>query len=37
MAVRGRLGQANPIAAPEASPQGDLRDIEMEALRRQVQ
>jgi hypothetical protein len=37
MAVRGRRGQTNPIAAPEAPPQGDPRDIKMEALRRQVQ
>lgn len=37
MAVRGRRGQANPVAAPEAPPQGDPRDIKMEALRRQVQ
>ncbi|XP_062155188.1 uncharacterized protein LOC133863244 [Alnus glutinosa] len=37
MAVRGHRGQANPVAALEAPPQGDPRDIEMEALRRQVQ
>jgi hypothetical protein len=37
MAVRSRRGQANPVAVLEAPPQGDPRDIEMEALRRQVQ
>jgi len=37
MVVRGRCGQANPVTVPEAPPQGDPRDIKMEALRRQVQ
>jgi hypothetical protein len=32
MAVCGRRGQANLVAAPEAPPRGDPRDIEMEAL-----